>query len=159
MSDALLVRPARTADWAGCWPLLQAMGKVDGEEAARQRFTRVLANPAEFLPVAERGGVLVGYAWAHQGPLHLRAGRSTVRMNDLFVTPAWRRHGVGRQLLAAVITWAKEQRADWLEWPASRATLPFYERLGYHGDPCPDPDHPFFEIVLTDDSPAPTERP
>lgn len=113
---ALLVRPARTADWAGCWPLLQAMGLVDGEAAARQRFARVLANSVEFLPVAEQNGMLVGYAWAHQGSLHLRAGRSTLRLNDLFVTPMWRRHGVGHRLLEAVITWATEQQADWLEW-------------------------------------------
>jgi len=83
------------------------MGQVDGEEAVRQRFSRVLANPAESLPVAEQDGVLAGYAWAHQGPIHLRAGRSTVRMNDLFVTPAWRWHGVGRQLLEAVITFIR----------------------------------------------------
>ncbi len=144
----IVVRPARETDWVGCWPLLQAMGQVDAEEAVRQRFARVIGNPAEFLPVAEQKGVLAGYAWAHQGPVHLRAGRSTVRMNDLFVTPEGRRHGVGRSLFNAVITWATEQRADWLEWQASTAALPFYERLGYRGDPCPDPEHPFFEIAL-----------
>lgn len=144
----VVVRPARGADWARCWPLLRAMGQVGVKEAVQQRFVRGIGNPQAFLPVAEQNGALVGYAWAHQGPLHPRAGYSTVRLNDLFVTPAWRRQGVGRQVLEVVIRWATEQGADWLEWQASTAAPPFYARLGYRGDPCPDPEHPFFEIDL-----------
>jgi len=149
------LRPAQLGDWAGVWPLLQGMGQVESEAQTRQRFRRVIANETEFLPVAELGGILVGYAWAHQGPVHLRAGRSTVRMSDLFVAPEWRRKGIGRLLVDAVVRWARERRADWLEWQASQSAAPFYERLGYVGDPCPDPDHPFFEITLAPDLRSP----
>lgn len=123
------------------------MGQVDDTAKARQRVERILGSVAERLLVADHGTELLGYAWAHQGPVHLRAGRS-VRLDDLFVSPAWRRKGVGRRLFLAVLDWARERGADWLEWQASRAAVPFYQQLGYTGDPCPDPEHPFFEITL-----------
>jgi GNAT superfamily N-acetyltransferase len=116
-----------------------------------RRFRRIIQNDAEFLPVAVSQGELTGYAWAHQGPVHLRAGRSSVRLDDLFVTPSCRRQGVGRLLFAAVLQWATERGADWLEWQASAAALPFYARLGYTGQPERDPEHPFFEVTLAPD--------
>ena len=147
----MIVRPAEPADWPGLWPLLAGMGQVDAAEAARRRFASIVADAAQYLAVAELGGELVGYAWAHQGPRHLRAGHSTVRLNDLFVAPGRRRQGAGRRLLAAVIAWATGRGATWLEWQAGAAALPFYARLGYTGDPCPDPAHPYFELTLAAD--------
>lgn len=79
----------------------------------------------------------------------MRTGRSIVRLHDLFVSPTHRRSGIGTQLFGFVARWAKERGATWLQWQASAAALPFYERLGFVGDPCPDPKHPFFEIELT----------
>ena len=143
-----LVRVAQKADWPAVWPLLQAMGQVDSEASAHRRFQEIVRDNQQFLPVALMDDRIAGYAWAHHGPLHLRAGRSTVRLNDLFVAPEWRRRGIGRCLLEAVQQWATERQATWLEWQASKAAVPFYERLGYTGDPCPDPEHPFFEITL-----------
>lgn len=148
---AVSVRPAQAEDWDGLWPLLVGMGQVDDAAKARLRFERILGAGAECLPVAERDGRLVGYAWAHQGPVHLRAGRSVVRLNDLFVVPACRRRGVGRRLFAAVLDWATARGTAWLEWQASLAAMPFYERLGHVGQPERDPEHPFFEITLAPD--------
>jgi GNAT superfamily N-acetyltransferase len=116
-----------------------------------RRFRRIIQNDAEFLPVAVSQGELTGYAWAHQGPVHVRAGRSSVRLDDLFVTPSCRRQGIGRLLFAAVLQWAMERGADWLEWQASAAALPFYARLGYTGQPERDPERPFFEVTLATD--------
>jgi GNAT superfamily N-acetyltransferase len=76
----------------------------------------------------------------------LRTGARTARLHDLFVTPDHRRRGIGSALFLAVKTWAERRGVRYLEWQASRAALPFYERLGYTGDPCPQPDYPFFEI-------------
>ena len=130
--------------------MLEAMGGTfDGEESARRRLGRVINNRAELLLVAASGGRLLGYAWAHQGLAHIRGGLSTVRLSDLFVSPSWRRRGVGRQMFDAVLSWARSlEGAAWLEWQASEAAVPFYERMGLYGDPCPDPDHPYFEVKL-----------
>jgi GNAT superfamily N-acetyltransferase len=151
MHFPLPVRPAEDGDWLAVWPLLQAMGQVDAEAGTRWRFKEIVRDNRQFLPVPLIDDRIAGYAWAHHGPLHLRAGRSTVRLNDLFVAPEWRRRGVGGCLLGAVQQWAMAQQATWLEWQASNAALPFYERLGFTGDPCPDPEHPFFEITLAAD--------
>ncbi|HEV7216729.1 MAG TPA: hypothetical protein VGP33_16605 [Chloroflexota bacterium] len=84
------IRPADAGDWWAVWPLLQAMGQVDSAAGARRRFQRVIADDRQYLPVALLAGQVADYAWAHQGPSHLRSGRSTVRLNDLFVAPEWR---------------------------------------------------------------------
>jgi len=48
--------------------------------------------------------------------------------------------------MAAVVEWAG-QRVRHLEWQAhqNRAAM-FYERLGYRGDPCPQPEYPTFQV-------------
>jgi GNAT superfamily N-acetyltransferase len=142
MQFSLPVRPAEGGDWPAVWPLLQAMGQVDTRTGARRRFQEIVRNNRQYLSLAVIDGRIAGYAWAHHGPLHLRAGRSTVRLNDLFVAPEWRRQGIGRCLLQAVQQWTIARQATWLEWQASRAALTFYERLGFTGDPRPDPEHP-----------------
>ncbi|MGI8916055.1 MAG: GNAT family N-acetyltransferase [Chloroflexota bacterium] len=62
-----------------------------------------------------------------------RAGRSSVRRTDLFVSPNCRRQGIGCRLFTAVLHWALVRGADWLEWQASAAPVPFYTHLGYTG--------------------------
>jgi hypothetical protein len=48
--------------------------------------------------------------------------------------------------VSAVTEWAAE-RVRYLEWQAHHErSAPFYERLGYSGQPCPQPDYPTFEI-------------
>ena len=49
-----------------------------------------------------------------------------------------------------VLNWARKERVNWLQWQASESAVKFYEKLGYSGDPCPDPEHPFFEIEFSD---------
>jgi GNAT superfamily N-acetyltransferase len=130
--------------------MLSAMGGTfDGEERTRTRVHRAISSPGQFLAVAAAGADLLGYAWAHQGTPHLRGGLSAVRLSDLFVVPSHRRRGAGRSLFDAVLTWARAiEGAAWLEWQANQSALAFYERMGFQGDPCPDPGHPYFEIAL-----------
>ncbi len=146
---AITIRPVQDDDWPALWPLLHEMGKTDTEARVRERVRQVSCRDDHFLTVALHGSSVAGYVWAQDYGAHIRSGQSTVRMHDLFVAPSYRRHGVGARLLGAVKAWATERGATWLEWQSGQAALPFYGRLGLTGDPCPDPEHPFFEIDLT----------
>ena len=61
-----------------------------------------------------------------------------------------RKQGIGTLLFNSVVNWARKERVNWLQWQASESAVKFYEKLGYSGDPCPDPEHPFFEIEFSD---------
>jgi len=142
------VRVALPVDAPRMFPLLEAMGKVDGRRPMAARLERLLASEDHFIAIAALGDDLVGYAWAHDRGPHLRTGWRTVRLNDLYVDVAHRRRGAGRRLFVAAREWARRRGARWIEWQASGDALGFYEQLGLKGEPCPDPGHPFFEIDL-----------
>lgn len=66
----------------------------------------------------------------------------------MYVVEQHRRQDVGRSLMRAVESWAAA-RVSHLHWQAHHErSAPFYERLGYRGDPCPQPDYPEFEIAF-----------
>lgn len=77
------------------------------------------------------GGELVGFATV--APLHsIFLPTPALLMEGLFVRDSWRRHGVGRRLLAAVAK-AAAQRGAFLEWRVARANdlaNHFYDSLG-----------------------------
>lgn len=146
----MLIRTAHQHDFIALWPLFQGMGHIDEQSLVAQRLVRFTQSPDHFLPVACLDEDIVGYAWAQDYGFHLRAGKSVVRLYDLYVAPERRGKGVGRQLFVAVRVWASQQRmATWLQWQASQSAVLFYEQLGFKGESCPDPEHPFFEIAFT----------
>jgi GNAT superfamily N-acetyltransferase len=141
-------RPARVADWPRLWPLMQAMGTGDPEDLVLKRFTDVVDGPWWRVVVVELDGELLGYAAAQDYGDHLRGGFDgrIARLHDVFVRPELRHQGVGRALVAAVEGWAAE-RVRYLQWQAhGTRAAPFYERLGHHGSPCPQPEYPEFEV-------------
>lgn len=152
--DGIRVRAATTEDWPSLWPLLRGMGKTTSECEVRERLGRVLPREDHFLPVVVEGdgphSPALGYAWAQDHGPHLRSGKRVARLHDLFVAPEHRRRGVGGLLLGAVAGWATDRGVAWLQWQSSPAAVPFSERLGLAGDPCPDPGHPFFEIDFSE---------
>lgn len=149
--QSFILRPATPEDWIALSPLLRAMGQVDDEIKACTRLASVLGRPDHALFVATTAGepVVVGYAWVQDYGPHLRTGKSVARLHDLYVDPRYRRCGAGTLLLAEVQQWARDREVTWLQWQASASALPFYARVGLIGEPCPDPEHPFFEIDLT----------
>ena len=139
------IREAELSDWEGILPLLRGFGRLE-EDGAEGRFQRILNHPDFILVVAEESEVLVGYALAQGYGPRLRSGEESVRLHDLFTLAEYRKHGVGRALLEEVKTWVQQRGARYLEWQSSKAAIPFYEKLGHQGDPCPQPEYPFFEI-------------
>jgi len=145
----VLVRPCGQDDVDQVTRLAGLMGRAGPDAEVAERIHRIGTLPDHLLCVAGRGGGLIGYAWAQDYGPHLRTGEALVRIHDLFVEPGVRRRGVGKELFTHVRRWAARRGAAYIQWQASQEALPFYAALEFAGDPCPDPEHPFFEIILS----------
>lgn len=145
------VRALTTLDWSNLWPMLVAMGTSGAERDAEERFNASVSDPRWLLVgAAAAGSGLRGYAAVQDHGPQLRTGdvHRTARLHDLFVVEEARRHGTGRALMNHVVDWASS-RVRYLEWQAHETrAAPFYERLGYRGERCPQPDYPTFEITF-----------
>jgi GNAT superfamily N-acetyltransferase len=82
--------------------------------------------------LAEEDGTPVGFAlFFHSFSTFL--ARPGLYLEDLFVVPEHRGHGVGRALLVALARLAVERHCGRLEWSVldwNRDAIDFYERLG-----------------------------
>ena len=147
-----MIRALTAADWSEFWPMLHDMGTDDDESTARKRYLELLTDPRWGLLTAEAERRLVGYVAVQDYGPHLRIGslHRIARMHDLYVRPEHRLRGIGRELMRGAAKWAAGH-ARYLEWQAGVTTsAPFYERLGYHGDACPQPEYPTFAIDFRD---------
>ncbi len=143
------VRPLEPRDFVQVLPLLLEMKHVfDEGETLEARFADFCSSKAHGLLGAELEGQLIGYASLQDYGQHLRSGNQhrIVRLHDLFVLEQCRRQGVGRLLLEGILVWCRARPIRFLEWQAGAEAVPFYERLGYKGEACPQPDYPSFEV-------------
>lgn len=141
----LIIRHVEPEDIEGMWPIIVKYSDKD-KEAFLDRVLQKRELDDHYIPVAILDNKVLGYAWVHDYGPHIRNGYRTARLNDLFVDEQLRRSGIGRELFNSVRIWCESKNVKWLQWQSSEKALPFYERLGLKGDPCPDPGHPFFEI-------------
>ncbi|WP_433163484.1 N-acetyltransferase family protein [Kribbella sp. CA-247076] len=142
------VRPLTRDDWHAFWPLIKAFGTDRTEEQTESLFAELVEDPRWVALGYDDARGLLGYAVVQDYGTHLRAGRRHHgRLHDLYVVPDHRLEGIGRALMQSVADWAST-RVRHLEWQAHHQdAAPFYERLGHHGNPCPQPDYPTFEIT------------
>jgi GNAT superfamily N-acetyltransferase len=91
-------------------------------------------HPAVEGLIAERPGSAAAVGYAMCFPTFSTFLASTgVWLEDLFVRPAHRREGIGRELLAAVAARLRERGGERLEWAAldwNEPALAFYRGLG-----------------------------
>ena len=89
-------------------------------------------NPSAEVVVGYAGDEPVGFAlFFHNYSTFL--ARPGMYLEDLFVLPAWRGHGYGRQLLAHLATLAVERGCGRLEWAVldwNKPAIGFYKSLG-----------------------------
>jgi GNAT superfamily N-acetyltransferase len=134
----VIVRPAAPSDAPRIHALvveLAAYERLAHEvQASAESLAEALFGPrpaAEAL-VAEADGQVVGYALFFTN-YSTFVGRPGVYLEDLYVQPAFRGRGIGRQLLAAVAGLAVERRCGRLEWAVldwNEPSIEFYKRLG-----------------------------
>ncbi len=122
------IAPVASAEFERLLPLIAAyqrfyeVADID-EERNRSFFRRFLAPSKDGLLLGARDETgLVGYACLYWHFSSLAAAES-VLMNDLFVSEAGRGRGVGRALIEASATVARERGAAHLEWATAPDNL------------------------------------
>jgi GNAT superfamily N-acetyltransferase len=125
-SEPLILRRAATRDLAALGRLGAALMRAHyafdpkrflspggGDEAERgyaSFLSSQLSDPDAVVFVAERGGAILGYAYAAIEPLSWKDLRDEAGfLHDLLVTDGARGAGVGTQLLEAAIEWLRQR--------------------------------------------------
>lgn len=85
-------------------------------------------NACDAMLVADDNRTVVGYA-----ALAKRAAQSTAWVQDLVVTKAARRSGVGSGLLAGVVRWAREEKLTWIMIEMQTKNYPAIQFCQKHG--------------------------
>ena len=133
-----VIRPARPGDVADILRLIKALAeyeKLSHEVVATEAaLAQALFGPrpaAEVL-LAEEDGRSVGFALFFQN-FSTFLGKPGIYLEDLFVEPAFRGRGIGRDLLRAIARLAVERGCGRFEWAVLDWNAPaigFYKSLG-----------------------------
>jgi N-acetylglutamate synthase-like GNAT family acetyltransferase len=130
------VRDAEPADVGELHDLLGAVTRI-GEEPrpveAQAAVAAIAVDPEQRLVVAELEGRVVGVAHLVRTPLSPLQTETGVYVLHLNVRDDARRHGVGRTLMEAIVSWAEEKGSSHVvaaASAASRDTNRFMARLG-----------------------------
>jgi GNAT superfamily N-acetyltransferase len=133
----VVVRDASPEDSAALVDILTAFPRRsandDPHAEACAAVARIAADPDQRLLVALVQDVVVGAAHLVRAPLSPLCGETAVHMTHLQVSDAARRHGVGRALIEASVSWAEEKDDGHLLVVApmnSRDANRFLARLG-----------------------------
>jgi len=136
----LVIRPAGPDDAEALAPLVRALALFDGKGDVGHLTPATIAawltgpTPAFDAVIALADGEALGYA-AFYRAFSLYRGGPLMLLENLYVTEAARKRGVGRRLVAAVAAEAQRrgyQRMELHVTESNRATRTFYERIGLH---------------------------
>jgi len=132
------IRPATAADVPAIAELIRGLARYEKLEQevtmTEELLAKSLFGPRRFAEtlMAEEAGEPIGFAlFFHNFSTFL--GQPGIYLEDLFVIPEHRGHGVGRALLAELARIAVERGCGRLEWAVldwNRDAIGFYERLG-----------------------------
>jgi len=110
---------------------------VEAAEADLRRFGFSDERPFFEAHIAERGGEPAGFA-LHFYTYSTWTGKPSLYLEDLFVRPGHRGHGVGKALLVFLARLALERGCSRYQWQAldwNRPAIEFYEALGARTTP------------------------
>ncbi len=137
-SSAFRLRPALPADIPAVFAMKRILAAAAGAAASLRASERDWlrdafgAAPKFHIHVAEAMGEIVGMA--AYGEVYMTAlGGPVFAIQDLFVAPRWRRHGVGRALAAAIAAAALAASVPLIELNVAEdnAARKFYRQLGF----------------------------
>ena len=137
-SEPLNIRPVAEADIPLVLEFIRDIAEyehlsdqvVADEAILRESFFGARAK-AEGL-IAERAGEPAAFAIYFEN-FSTFTGRPGLYLEDLFVKPVWRQHGIGRALLVRLAQIAVERGCPRFEWVAldwNQNAIDFYEKLG-----------------------------
>jgi GNAT superfamily N-acetyltransferase len=133
----LNIRPATRADAPTIASLVRELADyeklLDEAKATPEDFLRELdsPNPVIRVLIAEWNGQPAGFA-LYFFNFSTFVGRPGLYLEDLFVRPAQRQHGIGRALLRALARIAEERGCGRMEWAVldwNEPALRFYKSL------------------------------
>lgn len=133
----LNIRPATRADAPTIANLVRELADyeklLDEAKATPEDFLRELESPNPVIRVliAEWNGTPAGFA-LYFFNFSTFVGRPGLYLEDLFVRPAQRKHGIGRALLRELARIAKERGCGRMEWAVldwNEPALRFYQSL------------------------------
>ncbi len=134
----LNIRPATRADAGTIASLVRELADYEKllheAKATNEDFLRELEaeNPVIRVLIAEWEGQPAGFA-LYFFNFSTFVGRAGLYLEDLFVRPALRSHGIGRALLRALARVARERNCGRMEWAVldwNEPALKFYKSLG-----------------------------
>ena len=136
----VIIRAARPADLEALTGLLKTLFGIEADftfnEALQQQGLRlILADERSRLLVAEAEEVVVGMC-SGQLTISTAEGGPALLVEDVVVGEEWRGRGIGRQLLEALASWARQHQVSRLQLLADRHNAPaldFYRHLGWQG--------------------------
>jgi len=125
------IRPAQDADAQAIFTLARpfATSFVVDETAFHQAFAALLASSQAHLAVAETAQQLVGYVLGFEHYTFFANGR-VAWVEEIMVSEAWRRQGIGQLLMQEFEAWARARGCK-LVALATRRAASFYQALGY----------------------------
>lgn len=137
----LTLRPAQADDAAEILALIRELADYERllheVDATPEGLHAALFGPTPrvFCDLAEQDGVIAGFAlWFYS--FSTFRGRHGIYLEDLFVRPAMRGHGIGRALLADLAARCLREDLARLEWSVldwNEPALAFYRTLGARG--------------------------
>lgn len=132
------IRPARPADADLIFDLVRELAEYerlsDSVDATPEMIAGALFGPSPrvFCDIAEHRGEAVGFAlWFYS--FSTFRGRHGIFLEDLFVRPAARGHGLGRALLANLARRCVAEQLPRLEWSVldwNEPSIEFYKLQG-----------------------------
>jgi GNAT superfamily N-acetyltransferase len=137
--DSVKVRPARMEEVDVLYDLICELAQYEGKEIATLPLTKEHLqafgfgeHPYFLVEIAEVHNQIVGYA-LYFYTFSAHKGYPVLYIDDLYVKEAFRKQGIGTQLLKQLANYAQQRQCCRMEWHVfdwNESAIRFYQRIG-----------------------------